>query len=268
VWLCMFVCRHIHSCNTCLFSCSTCMPACPVLMSLASARITHAAVAICCSHVHSGTLRCCPSHKHTRTRVRVPPACRSLAARRSPLCATISWLGCQTCSYSTLRLLMLTCPGLQRVSGAHAYHASALVSVFGSPSCSARMRECSSPLPYVRTTCGTSHATHMHMQCATTTTRRDRHELVRRQALALLANLLMKDYVKWRGPLFHRRVQQQQQRRRLPGMLRCGPLLPACCSALVCMHVTSSPSLDSMIPHTPGSACHFYAHSDTHPHTQ
>lgn len=33
---------------------------------------------------------------------------------------------------------------------------------------------------------------------------RDRHELVRRQALALLANLLMKDYVKWRGPLFHR----------------------------------------------------------------
>jgi condensin-2 complex subunit D3 len=27
---------------------------------------------------------------------------------------------------------------------------------------------------------------------------------VRRQALALLANLLMKDYVKWRGPLFHR----------------------------------------------------------------
>jgi hypothetical protein len=32
----------------------------------------------------------------------------------------------------------------------------------------------------------------------------DRHELVRRQALALLANLLMKDYVKWRGPLFHR----------------------------------------------------------------
>jgi hypothetical protein len=35
---------------------------------------------------------------------------------------------------------------------------------------------------------------------------RDRHELVRRQALALLANLLMKDYVKWRGPLFHRYV--------------------------------------------------------------
>jgi hypothetical protein len=34
--------------------------------------------------------------------------------------------------------------------------------------------------------------------------RSDRHELVRRQALALLANLLMKDYVKWRGPLFHR----------------------------------------------------------------
>ena len=33
---------------------------------------------------------------------------------------------------------------------------------------------------------------------------RDRHELVRRQALALLANLLMKDYVKWRGTLFHR----------------------------------------------------------------
>jgi hypothetical protein len=33
---------------------------------------------------------------------------------------------------------------------------------------------------------------------------RDRHELVRRQALALLANLLMKDYVKWRGALFHR----------------------------------------------------------------
>jgi hypothetical protein len=34
----------------------------------------------------------------------------------------------------------------------------------------------------------------------------DRHELVRRQALALLANLLMKDYVKWRGALFHRCV--------------------------------------------------------------
>jgi condensin-2 complex subunit D3 len=33
---------------------------------------------------------------------------------------------------------------------------------------------------------------------------RDSHELVRRQALALLANLLMKDYVKWRGTLFHR----------------------------------------------------------------
>jgi condensin-2 complex subunit D3 len=33
---------------------------------------------------------------------------------------------------------------------------------------------------------------------------RDPHELVRRQALALLANLLMKDYVKWRGTLFHR----------------------------------------------------------------
>ncbi|KAF5842057.1 non-SMC mitotic condensation complex subunit 1-domain-containing protein [Dunaliella salina] len=33
---------------------------------------------------------------------------------------------------------------------------------------------------------------------------RDPHELVRRQALALLANLLMKDYVKWRGALFHR----------------------------------------------------------------
>jgi condensin-2 complex subunit D3 len=33
---------------------------------------------------------------------------------------------------------------------------------------------------------------------------RDPHELVRRQALALLANLLLKDYVKWRGALFHR----------------------------------------------------------------
>lgn len=33
---------------------------------------------------------------------------------------------------------------------------------------------------------------------------RDRHELVRLQSLALLANLLMKDYVKWRGALFHR----------------------------------------------------------------
>ncbi|KAK9813253.1 hypothetical protein WJX72_011494 [[Myrmecia] bisecta] len=32
----------------------------------------------------------------------------------------------------------------------------------------------------------------------------DPNELVRRQALALLANLLQKDYVKWRGPLFHR----------------------------------------------------------------
>ncbi|KAL0028583.1 hypothetical protein WJX79_003483 [Trebouxia sp. C0005] len=32
----------------------------------------------------------------------------------------------------------------------------------------------------------------------------DPDELVRRQALALLANLLQKDYVKWRGPLFHR----------------------------------------------------------------
>lgn len=31
--------------------------------------------------------------------------------------------------------------------------------------------------------------------------------MVRRQALALLANLLMKDYVKWRGPLFHRYQQ-------------------------------------------------------------
>lgn len=39
---------------------------------------------------------------------------------------------------------------------------------------------------------------------ALTSPYRDRHELVRRQALALLANLLMKDYVKWRGPLFHR----------------------------------------------------------------
>lgn len=36
---------------------------------------------------------------------------------------------------------------------------------------------------------------------------RDRHELVRRQALALLANLLMKDYVKARGTPFHRWVQ-------------------------------------------------------------
>lgn len=33
---------------------------------------------------------------------------------------------------------------------------------------------------------------------------RDPHELVRRQALALLANLLNRDYVKWRGALFHR----------------------------------------------------------------
>ncbi|GFH23396.1 Cnd1 domain-containing protein, partial [Haematococcus lacustris] len=33
---------------------------------------------------------------------------------------------------------------------------------------------------------------------------RDPHDLVRKQALALLANLLMKDYVKWRGALFHR----------------------------------------------------------------
>lgn len=33
---------------------------------------------------------------------------------------------------------------------------------------------------------------------------RDPHELVRRQALALLANLMAKDYVKWRGTLFHR----------------------------------------------------------------
>ncbi|GAB4813688.1 hypothetical protein N2152v2_000734 [Parachlorella kessleri] len=33
---------------------------------------------------------------------------------------------------------------------------------------------------------------------------RDPNELVRTQALALLANLLQKDYVKWRGPLFHR----------------------------------------------------------------
>ena len=32
----------------------------------------------------------------------------------------------------------------------------------------------------------------------------DPHELVRRQALALLANLLGRDYVKWRGALFHR----------------------------------------------------------------
>ncbi|KAG2425453.1 hypothetical protein HXX76_013663 [Chlamydomonas incerta] len=33
---------------------------------------------------------------------------------------------------------------------------------------------------------------------------RDPHELVRRQALALLANLLLRDYVKWRGALVHR----------------------------------------------------------------
>ncbi|GIL49185.1 hypothetical protein Vafri_5652 [Volvox africanus] len=33
---------------------------------------------------------------------------------------------------------------------------------------------------------------------------RDPHELVRRQALALLANLLLRDYVKWRGVLVHR----------------------------------------------------------------
>ncbi|GLC77673.1 hypothetical protein PLESTF_001971200 [Pleodorina starrii] len=33
---------------------------------------------------------------------------------------------------------------------------------------------------------------------------RDPHELVRRQALALLANLLLRDYVKWRGSLVHR----------------------------------------------------------------
>ncbi len=33
---------------------------------------------------------------------------------------------------------------------------------------------------------------------------RDQHELVRRQALALLANLLTRDYVKWRGTLDHR----------------------------------------------------------------
>ncbi|KAK9842050.1 hypothetical protein WJX81_006195 [Elliptochloris bilobata] len=32
----------------------------------------------------------------------------------------------------------------------------------------------------------------------------DEHELVRRQALALMASLLSRDYVKWRGPLFHR----------------------------------------------------------------
>ncbi|KAG2488406.1 hypothetical protein HYH03_013090 [Edaphochlamys debaryana] len=32
----------------------------------------------------------------------------------------------------------------------------------------------------------------------------DPHELVRRQALALLANLLLRDYVKWRGGLVHR----------------------------------------------------------------
>lgn len=34
---------------------------------------------------------------------------------------------------------------------------------------------------------------------------------MRRQALALLANLLMKDYVKWRGPLFHRYIFCQDQ---------------------------------------------------------
>lgn len=33
---------------------------------------------------------------------------------------------------------------------------------------------------------------------------RDPHELVRRQALALLANLLLRDFVKWRGALVHR----------------------------------------------------------------
>jgi hypothetical protein len=35
---------------------------------------------------------------------------------------------------------------------------------------------------------------------------RDPHELVRRQALALLANLLLRDYIKWRGAVVHRLV--------------------------------------------------------------
>ncbi|EFJ45782.1 hypothetical protein VOLCADRAFT_118285 [Volvox carteri f. nagariensis] len=72
---------------------------------------------------------------------------------------------------------------------------------------------------------------------------RDPHELVRRQALALLANLLLRDYVKWRGSLVHRRRARTHKRSTSRPVPVWEITIPGLCDRFLLALVDESPSV-------------------------